>query len=60
MRTRQAAGVCEWSWQVELELIDGEIAVAEEELELLREYRVVCMLKINALPAEGVWPEAEW
>ena len=60
MRSRQAVWVREWSWQVELDLIDQEIRVLEEELELLREYRVFCMLKINALPAGGVWPQAEW
>lgn len=59
-RAAQALSVCEWGWEIELERVDREIREFEEELELLREYAAFCVLQLDALPVEDVWPEAEW
>lgn len=50
----------EWDWEIELDRVDREIQEVEVELELLREYAAFCVLQLDALPSEGVWPEIEW
>ena len=40
----------EWTWEIELGLVLGEIATLEAELEPLREYERFCRIAIHGLP----------